>query len=212
MDKPGTTLAIQSVHSWYFEAKELKKAMLSGLGLMHKNIVKLHQDVHTDPLTGLGNRRHLDVAVASLTANQTSFSVVAIDIDNFKNVNDTFGHDMGDTVLTKLATQMRENSRGDDVLCRLGGEEFVMLLPDASPHDAAQVAERLRHLVEVTDFPVVGRVTISQGVSNWPDSSTDIDVVFKKADSMLYVAKRAGRNRVEVSPRQADASDSAVVD
>lgn len=204
MDQPGTAHTIQSVHSWYYEAKELKKAMLVGLGLLHKNITKLREDVHTDPLTGLGNRRHLDAALASLTANETPFAVVAIDIDHFKNVNDTFGHDMGDTLLRQLAMQMRDISRADDVLCRMGGEEFVMLLPKAPPHVAAQVAERLRHLVEVTDLPIVGRVTVSMGVASWPDCSADVPTVFIQADRMLYAAKRAGRNRVEVAPAAGD--------
>lgn len=198
MDRPETAQTIQSVQSWYYEAHELKKAMLVGLGLLHKNITKLRQDVHTDPLTGLGNRRHLDAALASFAANRTPFAVLAIDIDHFKKVNDTFGHDVGDTVLKHLALQMRDVSRIDDLPCRVGGEEFVILLPGAPRHIAAQVAERLRLLVESTTLPNVGQITISQGVSSWSDGSTDMPTVFKQADDMLYAAKRAGRNRVEV--------------
>ncbi|MEG2046333.1 MAG: sensor domain-containing diguanylate cyclase [Comamonas sp.] len=198
MDQPETAQNIQSVQSWYYEAQELKKAMLVGLGLLHKNITKLRQDVHTDPLTGLGNRRHLDAALVSFAANRTPFSVVALDIDHFKKVNDSFGHDVGDTVLKHLALQMRDVSRIDDLPCRVGGEEFVILLPGAPRHIAAQVAERLRMLVETTALPTVGRITISLGVSSWPDGSTDMPTVFKQADDMLYAAKHAGRNRVEV--------------
>lgn len=198
MDRPETAQTIQSVQSWYYEAQELKKAMLVGLGLLHKNITKLRQDVHTDPLTGLGNRRHLDTALASFAANRTPFAVLAIDIDHFKRVNDSFGHDVGDTVLKHLALQMRDVSRIDDLPCRVGGEEFVILLPGAPRHIAAQVAERLRLLVESTELPNVGHITISQGVSSWPDGSSDMPTVFKQADNMLYAAKRAGRNRVKV--------------
>ena len=198
MDRPETEQTIQAVHSWYYEAQELKKAMLVGLGLLHKNITKLRQDVHTDPLTGLGNRRHLDAALASFAANRTPFSVVALDIDHFKRVNDTYGHDVGDIVLKQLALQMRDVSRVDDLPCRVGGEEFVMLLPGAPRHIAAQVAERLRLLVETTALPTVGHITISLGVSSWPDGSTDMPTVFKQADDMLYRAKHGGRNRVEV--------------
>ena len=198
MDQPGTAQTIQSVQSWYYEAQELKKAMLVELGLLQKNISKLRQDVHTDPLTSLGNRRHLDATLASFAAHNTPFSVVAIDIDHFKKVNDTYGHDVGDIVLQQLAVQMREASRTDDVPCRVGGEEFVMLLPNAPRSVAAQVAERLRALVEATDLPTVGQITISLGVSSWPDASTDQATVFKQADDMLYAAKHAGRNQVQV--------------
>lgn len=200
MDQPETTHKIQAVSSWYFEAQELKKAMLIGLGLLHKNISKLRQDVHTDPLTGLGNRRHLDAALATLQAQRTPFAVVAIDIDHFKHVNDTHGHDAGDAVLQQLALLMRDVCRMGDVPCRMGGEEFVMLLPQASGSSAVMVAERLRQLVEVTELPVVVHITISLGVAHWPESATDVAAVFKQADDMLYVAKQQGRNRTELHP------------
>ena len=206
MDRPETAQTIQAVHSWYYEAQELKKAMLVGLGLLHKNITKLRQDVHTDPLTGLGNRRQLDAALVSFAANRTPFSVLAVDIDHFKKVNDTFGHDVGDTVLQHLSQQMRSVCRTDDLPCRVGGEEFVILLPGAPRHIAAQVAERLRLLVETTELATVGHITISLGVSSWPDCSADMPTVFKQADDMLYAAKHAGRNRVEVfAPNQVEA-------
>lgn len=202
MDRADTAQTIQSVHSWYYEAHELKKAMLVGIGLLHKNITKLRQDVHTDPLTGLSNRRHLNVTLDSLAANNTPFSVVVIDIDHFKQVNDSFGHDVGDSVIKHLAQQMRDVCRIDDMPCRLGGEEFAILLPGAPGHVAAQVAERLRLLVEGSDVPIVGHITISLGVSSWPDGSPDITSVFKQADEMLYTAKRGGRNQVQAHRSQ----------
>ncbi len=198
MDRADTAQTIQSVQSWYYEAQELKKAMLVGMGLLHKNMSKLRQDVSTDPLTGLGNRRHMDAALASFASHDIPFAVVAIDIDHFKRVNDTFGHDVGDFVLKQLAAQMREICRADDVPCRVGGEEFILLLPKASLTDAAQVAERLRHLAEITELPRVGHITISLGVSHWPDCDPSQTAVFKQADDMLYAAKHAGRNQVQV--------------
>lgn len=198
MDRTDTAQTIQSVHSWYYEAHELKKAMLFGIGLLHKNIHKLNQDVHTDPLTGLSNRRHLNQTLDSLAASQTPFSVVVIDIDHFKRVNDSFGHDVGDAVLKQLAQHVRAVCRADDVPCRLGGEEFAILLPGANCHAAVQVAERLRLLVEGFVLPTVGQITISLGVSSWPEGSADIPTVFKQADTMLYTAKRNGRNQVQV--------------
>ncbi|WP_323012344.1 sensor domain-containing diguanylate cyclase [Castellaniella sp.] len=198
MDKPETEKNIQDVKSWYFESSELKRVMLTGIGILHKNINKLKDDVHTDPLTGLGNRRSMDLALSSWKATKTSFSVLAIDIDFFKHVNDTFGHDVGDIVLQKLAQHMRDVSRADDVICRIGGEEFLMLLPSTNAQIAAQVAERLRALVESSAFDAAGKITISLGVANWPDSSNEIVTVLKAADEMLYKAKKSGRNRVEV--------------
>ena len=196
MDQPGTEQRIQSVKSWYFEAQELKRALLMGIGLLHRNISKLRQDVHTDPLTGLGNRRHLDAALEGLSASGTPFAVVAVDIDHFKKVNDTYGHGTGDEVLKALAERMREVFRSDDVPCRIGGEEFVVLLPKASPQGAQQVAERLRQVVASTELPAVGQITISLGVAHWPEHGLDMAQVFTLADTMLYAAKRAGRNRV----------------
>lgn len=198
MDQPGTEQRIQSVTSWYFEAQELKKALLMGIGLLHKNISKLRKDVQTDPLTGLANRRHLDATLAELSANAIPFAVVAVDIDHFKQVNDRFGHSAGDLVLKELAALMRDVFRSDDLPCRVGGEEFVVLLPKASPHSALMVAERLRQVVEATDIPAVGNITISIGVAHWPEHGSDITEVFRLADEMLYAAKRAGRNRVSL--------------
>ncbi len=198
MDQPETTQNIRSVRSWYFESRELKKAMLLGIGLFQKSITKLREDVNTDPLTGLGNRRHLQAALQALEEKGTPFAVVSLDIDHFKQVNDTWGHDVGDLVLRQLAMHMQDVSRTGDVPCRVGGEEFVLLLPGASVASAAQVAERLRLQVEQASMPPVGQVTVSLGVAGWPESGEGIASVFKNADERLYAAKRGGRNRVEV--------------
>ena len=174
--------------------------MLKGIGLLQRNITKLREDVNTDPLTGLGNRRHLDAAVAAFQSQSTPFAVIAIDIDYFKKVNDNFGHDAGDEALKQLAHTMRDVSRADDVPCRVGGEEFLLLLPRAPLEAAAQVAERLRKMVQGLQLPVVGHITVSLGVAHWPQSSDELKTVFQQADTMLYAAKHAGRNQVCVSP------------
>lgn len=200
MDRPETAQSIQDVKSWYFESHELKKAMLKGLSLLQRNITKLREDVNTDPLTGLGNRRHLEAAIASLESRAQPFSVIAIDIDHFKRINDSHGHSTGDEVLKQLARTMREVSRSGDLPCRVGGEEFLLLLPDAPLEAAASAAERLRLLVEKMELAQVGHITISLGVAHWPQSHADIAGVFEQADAMLYAAKNGGRNRVMVSP------------
>lgn len=196
MDAPSSSEHIQRIRSWYFEAAELKRAMLVGISLLQQKIGKLNVDAQTDPMTGLYNRRGLVLTLDTWRAQKRSFSVVALDIDHFKRVNDTFGHDVGDRVIKHLAQLMRTCSRDADILCRSGGEEFLMLLPDTSIESAAKVAERLRECVEQHEIPVAGHVTISLGVSRWPLGSLDVDQVLKSADKALYKAKLAGRNRM----------------
>lgn len=199
MDRPGTADGLRQVRSWYFETSELRRAMLLGVNLLHQKIGKLHRDVRTDPLTGLDNRRGLDIALTLWQAEQRPFAAVVLDVDHFKKVNDTHGHDAGDLVLQQLAQMMRSCSRDQDVLCRLGGEEFLILLPDVSPTAAAQVAQRLRQLVERTAIEPVGHITISLGVAQWPVQVGDAAQVLKAADHALYQAKQTGRNRVVVA-------------
>lgn len=198
MDDPATADEIQRVKSWYYESAELKQAMLLGIGLLQKNINRLRQDAQTDPLTGLGNRRTLEQALAAWEREKTPFTVMSVDVDFFKKVNDTYGHDVGDGVLRQLAQHMRDCARERDVFCRVGGEEFLVLLPRTGRKVALQVAERLRQQVERADMGPVGRVTISIGIAYWPGSAKDVAQVLKRADEMLYQAKRGGRNRVEV--------------
>ncbi|MCL7714563.1 sensor domain-containing diguanylate cyclase [Stenotrophomonas mori] len=196
MDRPGTAHRIQSVRSWYFESHELKKALVLGIGLLQKSIAKLREDVGTDPLTRLGNRRQLQATLQALEAAATPFAVVSLDIDHFKTVNDGHGHDAGDRVLQQLAAHMRAVARTGDVPCRVGGEEFLMVLPATTASGAAQLAERLRRQVAAVDTPPVGRITVSLGVAAWPADGTAVADVLKQADERLYAAKRAGRNRV----------------
>jgi diguanylate cyclase (GGDEF)-like protein len=195
------------VRSWYFEARELKKALLVGLDVVQRSFLRLREDTNTDPLTKLGNRRRMQVALDGFQSAQTAFSVLSIDIDRFKIVNDTFGHDAGDVALKFLADRMVSLSRACDVPLRVGGEEFSILLPSTSLSVAANIAERLRADVEKMVIPVVGGITISIGVANWPETSTDVESVFKVADQMLYSAKRDGRNRVAVSGNVAAAPE-----
>jgi diguanylate cyclase (GGDEF)-like protein len=200
MESQNTTSHIDKIHCWYFESAQLKNAILMGINLMHGTIGKLKSDVKTDPLTGLNNRRELTSTLEAWTREQRIFSVIALDIDHFKRINDTYGHDIGDHVLQTLAQLMREASRADDVLCRVGGEEFLVLLSNTSLHTAAQVAERLRASVENHPIEPVGHITISLGVAHCPqDGVLRADQVLKQADDLLYQAKNKGRNRVEVA-------------
>lgn len=197
MHSSGTESEISHVRSWYFEAHELKKALLMGMGFLKRNIEKLDKDNRTDPLTGLLNRRGLDQELRVCGHMQRMFSVISVDIDFFKKVNDTYGHDTGDIVLQELAVQMRNSIRSSDMACRIGGEEFLILLPDTTVETAVEIAERLRVQVESTEMPEVGHITISLGVAVSAVDGTDSAIVLKQADDKLYQAKHNGRNRVE---------------
>lgn len=197
LDRPETAERLQQVKVWYFEAAELKRALLFGLNLLHERIGRLNRAAQTDPLTSLGNRRRLEFSLSLLQAEACDFCVVALDIDHFKRVNDGHGHDVGDQVLRRLADAMRRCCREGDVLCRTGGEEFLMLLPEASLEAAIAVAERLRNGVQATPIEPVGAVTLSLGVARWDAESGEApSEALKRADRALYAAKRAGRNRV----------------
>ncbi|HEY0155732.1 MAG TPA: tetratricopeptide repeat-containing diguanylate cyclase [Thermoanaerobaculia bacterium] len=157
----------------------------------------------TDELTRLPNRRNvLAYADDQLRAARTGgrgFSMLALDIDHFKRINDTYGHDAGDVVLRRVAETCRAALRRHDRIGRTGGEEFLVVLPDASAATAAEVAERLRAAVEQTDFSDVApglRITISIGATEW-SASDDFTAIVRRADDSLYRAKEGGRNRVE---------------
>ena len=142
------------------------------------------------------------------------FSLLMVDIDNFKNVNDRFGHRSGDEVLVELARRMTEVTRDIDTCARYGGEEFVLLLPETDSEGARVVAEKLRRIV--SDAPIgvsdAGRlsVTVSVGVAGYPEHGDSLPDVLKRADEALYVAKRAGKDRVIVSgdPDEAEIVES----
>jgi two-component system cell cycle response regulator len=157
-----------------------------------------------DPLTGLHNRRymesHLDTLVTEALKTGRSLSILIADIDHFKQVNDTHGHDGGDNVLKEFSARLRRNTRGIDLACRLGGEEFLIIMPDTDMARAYQVGERLRAMVAAEPFQVSPgqriRVTSSVGIATLEYAEDTPETLFKRADNALYAAKRRGRNRV----------------
>ncbi|BBP77795.1 MULTISPECIES: sensor domain-containing diguanylate cyclase [Pseudomonas] len=196
----GSSTAAQSVSkvkAWYYEAAQLKNAMQKALLSLHQQLGRLNQENVTDPLTGLTNRRGLQLILEDWESRRQPFAVLALDIDHFKQVNDSYGHSAGDLVLQHLAQQMRRHSRESDVLCRQGGEEFMMLLPGTPLAQAVQVAERLRAAMAYTESPNGIPVTVSLGVTDWPRDRQSIALALKEADRALYRAKGNGRNRVE---------------
>lgn len=200
LDKPDANAEFSGISVWCFEAIQLKRAMLRGLAGMNKKMGQLNLENMTDPLTELLNRRGMQVALDEWEQAQQPFSIIIGDIDYFKRINDEFGHDAGDTILKFIAKHMRESSRSDDVICRVGGEEFVLLLPGADQGIAYKAAERLRVRIANDACPCVGKpVTLSFGVASWSPGYTSITQALKNADQALYAAKNAGRNCVHSS-------------
>lgn len=173
-----------------------------------RRLHELAQEVETDPLTAVGNRRALSRNLAALLQKQHEASILCVDIDHFKVINDTWGHEMGDRVLQQLAMRLTAATRGPDLVARTGGEEFIVVLPRTDGDEAALVAERVRQAV--CDEPmVVGDlqlpVTVSVGVS----TGVPNEQLLAAADGALYQAKRAGRNRVARADAKAPETDAA---
>ena len=159
----------------------------------------------TDPLTGLHNRRYMSGQLGSLVRRATCgggpIAALLIDVDHFKRVNDTFGHDVGDEVLREFAVRLATNVRAIDLACRHGGEEFVVIMPETRLEDAARIAERLRVNVSGSPFRIAGldeplTVTISIGVACTLDEGDTPEALLKRADAAVYKAKADGRNQV----------------
>jgi two-component system cell cycle response regulator len=157
-----------------------------------------------DALTGLNNRRSLERRLPAMieTARQRSapLTMMVLDIDHFKRVNDTHGHAVGDLVLKGFAARLQEIVRGGDLLCRLGGEEFVVAMPGVDGTQAARIAERARRTTESREFAIEATagsvsVTVSIGVAEWREK-WDSAELYRRADRALYLSKSAGRNRV----------------
>jgi diguanylate cyclase (GGDEF)-like protein len=169
--------------------------------------LKMEEAARTDPLTGLANRR----AIAEWASRQMRGAarhgfplwVVIADIDNFKQTNDTFGHDAGDIVLKTFGDLLKRNTRAADICGRLGGDEFVLVMTHVDDGKIEETVSRFRDAFSALSFPLQGksvRVTASFGVARMqPSDAADFGALLQKADHMLYEAKRAGRNLVRVS-------------
>ena len=159
----------------------------------------------TDALTGLFNRRymenHLGTLVEQAGARGKPLALLALDIDHFKSINDTHGHDAGDDVLRDFALRIKRSIRGIDLACRSGGEEFIIVMPETDMAVAASVAERLRRRIATEPFAISEGtrtipVTLSIGIATLREGNDTPATLLKRADQALYRAKRDGRNRV----------------
>jgi diguanylate cyclase (GGDEF)-like protein len=186
---------------------EMTQALQDRETELQQVLEKLSDQATTDPLTGLYNRRFLmgflqrELDRARRAA--TPVAAIMLDLDHFKRINDTFGHAAGDLVLTEIAGLLKRHIRGSDMVCRLGGEEFVLILPGASLDGARQRAENIRNLVKSSDLKYheqpLGTITASLGVALFPDHAEEGESLLHAADEALYEAKSAGRDRVVVS-------------
>jgi diguanylate cyclase (GGDEF)-like protein len=210
----GETLGVVTVECPSAEAAaqaEQRESTLSSLGEMAAMAIaglnlrqKLESQSIRDGLTGLFNRTFMEVALeremSRAMRQGKQVAVLMADIDHFKQFNDTFGHEAGDIVLREVAESMRLGVRGEDIVCRYGGEEFIVIMPEITTHAATERAELLRRMVSDLALRYHGQplrqVTISIGVAMFPDNSDHADELLRCADHAMYAAKHKGRNRV----------------
>ena len=183
---------------------EIEKINKKRVNIRNKNLQKnmeLNNRAKLDALTGALNKGAFNEIIGFKIMESKHFkmplSLVIFDIDHFKKINDTYGHPVGDKVLSEFATVIRKNIRKSEIFVRWGGEEFIILLQNTTLYNATMVAEKLRKAIENHLFPEVGKVTASFGVTSLKNDDT-IESFIKRADQALYNAKENGRNRVEV--------------
>ena len=182
-------------------------AVVAGTLELAWSFAEVDRRARTDPLTGLWNRLHfgeqLQRALVEADTSGEPVSLVLVDIDHFKRVNDSFGHEAGDTVLKHVAKVVQEGVRGGDICVRYGGEEIAMLLGHTTSAEAEEIAERLRARLASAPIRHAGAeitVTASFGVASYPETVKARAQLFPSADKALYIAKHDGRNRVRVKP------------
>lgn len=210
---PMAWLFIPAQYLYRIVATLLSISLFSGIlvRVIDEQNRRLQEQLIRDPLTGLLNRislrAELQDAIDSYDGSGQCASLLAIDVDHFKLINDTLGHESGDTALIALANLFKDNLRAEDACFRIGGEEFLVLLRGMNEKDAFSVAERLRRLVEISEIIPQESLTISIGTSTYSSGETWTHWV-KRADDSLYDAKRSGRNRVAIANAAQKASVS----
>ncbi|MED5557889.1 MAG: GGDEF domain-containing protein, partial [Pseudomonadota bacterium] len=211
----GFSLAIVGISLWHYRhsqrqlavANQTLEAQVTARTAELDTLVEQFKGLSLqDALTGLNNRRHFDALLhqemALAQRKGSLLSLLMIDIDHFKKVNDNFGHDAGDAVLIEVAALLKKHFRGTDVVCRLGGEEFVALLPGTGAAEAQTRAEKLlkaqsNQALSHLHQPL-GRITLSCGIATYPAHTMDPKRLLRLADTALYKAKNNGRDRCEV--------------
>lgn len=195
----GARRFVQMREDWESDHAQLMQ-MTAELALSNK---RFYQASLTDPLTELSNRRAglqaLEQAWSGSSRRSTPFSLISLDIDHFKRINDSHGHAAGDVVLQHTAKTLRQLFRGEDTICRWGGEEFLVISPNLGYDGAARAAERLRLAIAQSQIDIHGEsiaVTVSLGVACWEQGLQSVELLLSNADAALYEAKSSGRNKV----------------
>lgn len=175
------------------------------MSMLQKDLDHVRREAVTDSLTGLANRKAFDMAYGTIVREsqntKQTFALLMIDIDHFKNFNDSYGHQVGDQVLRLVAKTLKDGVRGKDIVTRYGGEEFALLLPNTPLSAGVAVANNLRKAVATKDVvnrssgEVLGQITMSVGVAEYIDGE-EIETLMERADKALYAAKKNGRNQV----------------
>ncbi len=203
-------------HAQFQDVTRIARALADSISLALSNIAlreKLRTQSLRDPLTGLYNRRYMEDALERYInlaqRTGTSISVLMIDLDNFKRLNDDHGHAKGDAVLRDVAGQLVSTLRPSDVIARYGGEELLVIMPKCGLEHAAAKAELLRQRVEALSAAHGAQVSASFGVATVPETATGAGDVVTMADTALYAAKQAGKNRVTTAPRRKRGEDKA---
>jgi diguanylate cyclase (GGDEF)-like protein len=202
----STKICIGIMSRGYEIGEHLKKAQAEHQELMVKSTI-MEKQVKTDALTGLYNHmafyEYIDVLILQAETFQNPFHLAVIDIDNFKKINDTYGHGVGDLILKRIASTIKENVSTDDFVARYGGEEFVVILNDASELEAFRILDNVRRAVENVAHPEIDfkQVTVSIGLQTFR-SGMHKQAFFEGADHCLYAAKRQGKNRVVTKESQ----------
>jgi diguanylate cyclase (GGDEF)-like protein/PAS domain S-box-containing protein len=214
----ATTLKILDyIEVIQFMAKDVTAVKRANEELREMNEV-LHKLSTTDAMTGLRNFRYFKEAIAAVHDESMKFGkqygVIFIDVDHFKKFNDRNGHPAGDEVLRQVAAILRETSRSQDLACRYGGEEFVVLCRNSSSEEILRQAEVIRSKMLATDFPFgefqpLGRVTASIGVAAYPENASTYEDLLEKSDQALYHSKENGRNQVTAYGNQKSGADGA---
>jgi len=184
----------EEIADWYYEAKLLKNNVQKMVICSQSKISDLTEQLNLDSLTGIPNRRRMDQTLHELIVDKVPHAIILIDLDDFKSINDTYGHTVGDEVLKAFAINM-QNSVGDQGFCfRYGGEEFMVILPSMNIDDAVQLAESLR-IKQALQETACGRpVTMSAGITAFTPNVQSPNQLIEIADHALYKAKQSGRN------------------
>lgn len=187
--------------------RNINLEQMEALEILSRQVItqlELDAQVIHDPLTGLFNRRYADEVLASefkrMKRKSKPLGIILLDIDHFKNINDKYGHQVGDTVLKLFSGELTDKIRHEDVVCRVGGEEFLIILPEASLDVTRDRAEKIRksinHMDLVHDNKPIKPITVSAGVAVYPEHGASVDDLMRVVDKALYKAKDQGRNKV----------------